>query len=104
MNLSLDDAKKLITSHQLSIGEIRKQKTAKQAEGTVIVQAPQANKQVAKAYPIRLVVAVPLSKPVTTKVPNLHNMSLNQAKATIRKAKLKLGKVTYRKPESVTPK
>lgn len=96
LGLSLDDAKKTLQNNDLSLGSIKNQRTNRPV-GTVIVQAPSANKQVKEGYPIRLVIAIPLVKPKTTKVPNLKGMSFSQAKAAISKANLRLGTVKKRK-------
>ena len=96
LGLSLDDAKKALQNHNLSLGAIQNQRTNRPT-GTVIVQASSANKQVKKGYPVRLVIAIPLVKPKTTKVPNLKGMSLSQAKAAIASANLTLGNVKKRK-------
>jgi len=96
LGLSLEDATKTLQSQGLTVGSIQNQRTNRPV-GTVIVQAPIANKSVKKGYPIRLVIAIPLVKPKTTKVPNLKGMSLSQAKNAISKANLRLGNVKKRK-------
>ena len=96
LGLTLEEAKQVLKNKGLSVGAIQNQRTNRPV-GTVIVQAPAANKHVSNGYPIRLVVAIPLVKPKTTQVPNLKGMSLPQAKAAIKAANLRLGTIRKRK-------
>ena len=96
LGLTLEKAKQTLQNKGLSVGSIQNQHTNRPV-GTVIVQAPSANKKVSNGYPIRLVVAIPLIKPKTTQVPNLKGMNLSQAKAAIKAANLRLGIIRKRK-------
>ncbi len=96
LGLPLEQAQQKLQDSGLSLGSIQNQRTNRPT-GTVIVQAPRANKSVKDGYPIRLVVAIPLVRPKMTKVPNLKGLSLSQAKSAIASANLVLGKVKKRK-------
>jgi hypothetical protein len=96
MGLTLEEARQALNARGLNIDSIREQRTNRPT-GSVIVQSPRAGLEVISGTPVRLIVAIPLQKPKQTKVPDLKNLSLSEAKAALANAQLRLGKVKQRK-------
>jgi beta-lactam-binding protein with PASTA domain len=89
---SLEDTRQQLTALGIHISSIQEQQTHN-GEGQVIVQTPLTGAAIFPNTPVHLIVARPLKKLNYTKVPNLKDLSLEQAKAALEKAQLNLGTI-----------
>lgn len=87
-----EEAPTLLSNAKLSLGQKTTRPTA-EGVGTILEQDPMAGVEVAPGTAVNLVIGVA----DTVKVPDLRNLGLEQAKATLEKARLRMGSVTARK-------
>ena len=90
----LEDARKIIESAHLRVGTVEK-KASEQPAGTVIEQVPEAGKEVPMNAPVNLVIA----KPRLIEVPNVQGKNLEEARAAIEEAHLKVGNIEEKTSE-----
>jgi len=89
---SLEDTRQQLKKLSIPISSIQEQQTHN-GEGQIIVQTPLTGTAILPNTPVHLIVARPLKKLKYTKVPHLKGLSLEQAKAALKKAQLNLGTI-----------